>query len=260
MIEKYTHQFKVSTVVLSFMVFFLFSQSVTAVEKVLLYAAASTSSAMTEIINQFNQSTAEIKVKVSFASSSTLAKQIDAGAPAHIYISANPKWMDYLQQRKLIVNNSRQNLLKNKIVLVATKGKPLRVEMNKNFNLANVLDGKLCLGDPRHVPAGIYAKQALTTLGWWQQIKHNIVGTKDVRAALAFTEQAECSAAIVYSTDAKSSKKTRLIAEFPENSHSPVVYPAALLGLATTSASTFLKYLTSPQAIAIFDKYGFNTK
>jgi molybdate transport system substrate-binding protein len=233
---------------------------VAAAEKVLLYAAASTSSAITEIISQFQQVSPEIKVQVSFASSSTLAKQIEAGAPAQLYMSANPEWMDYLQARGVIINASRQNLLSNKIVLITPKGMSMVVEMNKEFDFAGKLQGKLCLGDPAHVPAGIYAKQALIALGWWQQLKFNVVGTKDVRAALAFVERGECAAGIVYASDADISKQVELIAEFPSDRHRSIVYPVAMVVPATEAAGTFLNYLSSPAAMVIFKKYGFSSQ
>lgn len=241
------------------MIFFLIMQPVGAAEKILVYAAASTSNAITEIIKRYNQQNSEIKVKVSFASSSTLAKQIEAGAPAHLYISANPKWMDYLQEQALIINNSRSNLLSNKIVMVAPFGKGFKVELKRDYHLSEKLKGKLCLGDPSHVPVGIYAKQALVSLDWWNTVKKNVVGTKDVRAALTFIERGECAAGIIYSTDAKSSKKIEVLSEFPADSHSPIVYPVAVLVSAPDSVHDFLDFLNSSQAKTIFEKYGFST-
>jgi molybdate transport system substrate-binding protein len=235
------------------------AQPVTAVEKLLVYAAASTSNAISEIIDHYNEVTSSIQVKASFASSSTLAKQIEAGAPVHIYISANPTWMDFLQERNLIISESRLNLLSNKLVLVTPLGKGFAVEMQKDFDLAGELKGKLCLGDPGHVPAGIYAKQALTSLGWWDKVKPSVVGTKDVRATLALVERGECAAGIIYSTDASSSKKIELLDELPADSHNPVVYPVATLVSAPDSAQVFLNFLSTSQAKAIFEKHGFNT-
>jgi len=245
---------------ISSFIFFLLSHPVNATETVLLYAAASTSHAITEVINQFNQTTTDIKVKVSFASSSTLAKQIEAGAPAHLYLSANPNWMDYLQQRQLIVNQSRKNLLTNKIVLVAPKGKPIVVKMQNNFDFSKQIKGKLCLGDTDHVPAGIYAKQALISLGWWNQVKSKVVGSKDARATLALIERGECVAGIVYATDASASNKIDFIAKFPKNTHNAIVYPVAALEPATHAAITFINYLSTPDTAEIFNKYGFNTQ
>lgn len=237
----------------------LTSQPTFAVEKILIYAAASTSNAVSEIIEQYNKQNPTIQAKVSFASSSMLAKQIEAGAPAHIYISANPKWMDYLQEQQLIINESRLNILSNKLVLIVPKGKYFDIAMDKKTGLAEKLDGKLCLGDTSHVPAGLYAKQALTSLGWWDMIKPSLVGTKDVRAALTLVERGECVAGIVYSTDANASTKIDLITEFPADSHNPIVYPVAVLVSAPDSAHIFLNYLSTPQVKTIFKKYGFTT-
>ena len=235
------------------------AQPVTAVEKLLVYAAASTGNAISEIIDHYNKATPSVQIKASFASSSTLAKQIEAGAPVHIYISANPKWMDFLQENNLINNKSRLNLLSNKLVMVTPLGKGFAMEMHKYFDLAGKLKGKLCLGDPDHVPAGIYAKQALTSMGWWDKVKPSVVATKDVRAVLALVERGECATGIVYSTDASSSKKIELLAELPANSHNPVVYPVATLVSAPNSAHVFLNFLGTSQARAIFEKHGFDT-
>ncbi len=226
-------------------------------ESLLLYAAASTSNAFSEIIKKFNSSQNSIKVKASFASSSTLAKQIQAGAPAHLFISANPKWMDFLEQQKLIIPETRSNLLHNKIVLITPSSKPIQVSMTKDFDFDKQLHGRLCLGDPDHVPAGIYAKQAFKSLGWWKVLKPKLVGTVDVRAALALVEQGECHAGVVYSTDAIASKKVNVIAEFPDKTHEPIVYPMARTIASSDSISTFIDFLQSPQSQDIFKKYGF---
>lgn len=247
----------ISHVLKLFFICLLCSQPAVAVENILLYAAASTSNAMTEITDLFNKETPDIKVKVSYASSSTLAKQIEAGAPAHIYISANPKWMDYLQQRKLIINESRQDLLYNKIVLIAPLESLMTVDMNNKDDFSENLKGKLCLGDPSHVPAGIYAKQALVSKGWWDKVKTKVVGMMDVRAALVFVERGECDAGIVYATDANASKKIKILAEFSMDTHQPIIYPISELVSASNSANVFLKYLSSSKAQSIFKKYGF---
>ncbi len=226
-------------------------------ESLLLYAAASTSNAFSDIIKKFNTSQNAIKVKASFASSSTLAKQIQAGAPAHLFISANPKWMDFLEQQKLIIPETRINLLHNKIVLIAPASRPIQVIMSKNFDLAKQLHGRLCLGDPDHVPAGIYARQAFKSLGWWEAVKSRLVGTVDVRAALALVEHGECAAGVVYATDAISSKKVDIIAEFPDKTHEPIVYPMAKIAASPDSTSAFIQFLQTPQSQDIFKKYGF---
>jgi len=233
------------------------AQAVFSSETLLLYAAASTYNPISEIIGQFNNLQKEIKVKASFASSSTLAKQIQAGAPAHLFISANPKWMDFLERQNLIAPGSRTNLLRNKIVLISPASKPLTVKMEKQYDFAGQFDGKLCMGDPDHVPAGIYAKQGLSFFNWWDDIKPKVVGTKDVRAALTLVERGECSAGIVYTTDASASQKVKIIAEFPSKSHDPVVYPIARLTNSPDSTATFITFVKTPISQKIFEQYGF---
>ncbi len=235
----------------------LVSHTAFSAEQLLVYAAASTHNAVSDIIKQFNNEQYQITVKASFASTSILAKQIEAGAPANIFLSANPKWMDYLQSQKLIIPESRFNLLQNTIVLITPSEKKFAVKMNKRFEIAKQFNGKLCLGDPTHVPAGIYAKQALTYLGWWDQLKTKIVGTKDVSAALVLTERGECAAGIVYATDASVSKKVSIITEFPAKSHEPILYPVARVAPDSASAKQFMTYLKSPAAKGIFKSYGF---
>lgn len=231
--------------------------SISVADKVLVYAAASTTNAVNEAIKSYHLKHPETQIKVSFASSSTLAKQIEMGAPAHIYISANPTWMDYLQKKDFIKNKSRTNLLSNQLVLISPKGKRFEVEMTAGFNFSEKIKGKICLGDPDHVPVGIYAKQAMVSLGWWEQIKTQVVGNKDVRAALVLVELGECAAGIVYSTDTKVSDKIDLIARFPAENHAPIVYPIAALNTASKSALDFLNYLKSPEASSLFNKHGF---
>jgi len=236
---------------------FLMVQTVAAEEKVVLYAASSTGSAIRDVVAQFQRIVPDIKVKVSFAASSTLAKQIEAGAPAQLYVAANPAWMDYLQVRGLIDAATRQNLLSNRLVLIAPNGSDIKVKMQSSFDFAGRLQGRLCLGEPAHVPAGIYAKQALQALGWWPSLQSNIVAAKDVRAALVFVARGECAAGVVYASDAGASKQVSLLAEFPVGSHSAIIYPVAAIAPASEAAIRLLNYLRSPQAAAIFRKYGF---
>lgn len=251
------NEFKIVGLVLSFLLA-VQSATVSAVETVMVYAATSTFNALSDIIKEYNELNTDIIVKVSFASSSTLAKQIEAGAPAQIFISANPKWMDYLQQQNLLIPETRTNLLHNKIVLISPIAYSIKVKMNQDFNFANQLKGKLCLGDPNHVPAGIYAKQGLVTLNWWNNLKRDIVGTKDVRAALVLVEMGECAAGIVYATDAKASDKVQVIAEFPSKTHEPIVYPLARVAGSSDIANDFMAYLKSKESRKVFKRYGFN--
>lgn len=226
-------------------------------EKLIVFAAASLTNALSEISANYEKETG-IKISHSFASSSTLAKQIENGAPADLFISADLKWMNYLQDKSLIIKSSRKNLLGNQLVLISPKGKTFEVRFDKSFDLSKSFDGRLCTGDVEYVPVGIYAKEALTNLGWWKDIKSRIVGAQDVRGALNFVERGECNCGIVYQTDANISTKSELIGVFPEQSHSPILYPVATTN--TKNATVlYLTYLQSPAALGIFKKYGFNT-
>ena len=235
----------------------LITFSAIADEKLTVFAAASLTNALTEVDAQYEKVTG-IKVIHSFAASSALAKQIENGAPADVYISADLKWMNYLQDKSLINKTTRKNLLGNTLVLIVPKGKSFDVKFDNNFDLSKAFDGRLCTGDVESVPIGIYAKEALANLGWWKDIKSRIVGTQDVRGALAFVERGECLAGIVYETDAKVSSKVDLIGVFPETSHSPVVYPIATIASSKNMTQSYLTYLQSPDALNVFKKYGFN--
>lgn len=234
----------------------LMSAASYAEDKITVYAAASLSNALSEVSAQYTAA----RVVHSFAASSALAKQIESGAPADIFISADTKWMDYLQGKKLINSASRKNLLANKLVLIAPKDRGFKVNLDASFDLAKAFSGKLCTGDTDAVPVGIYAKQALSYLNWWPAIKTRVVGAQDVRAALVFVERGECAAGIVYATDAKVSSKVEIVATFPQVSHVPIVYPAALLvnsNNANKLANDYLNYLQSAAASTIFKQYGF---
>ncbi len=229
---------------------------------VVVFAAASTTNAITEIGTLFSARGLG-RIKPSFASSSTLAKQIANGAPAHIFLSANEKWMDFLEEEDLLAKGSRFDLLSNQIVLVAPEKSPLaRITVKPEMPLAAMLaDGRLAIGDPDHVPAGIYGKQALQNLGLWESIKDRLAPMKDVRAALVLTERGETPLGLVYATDAAISKKVRVIGIFPTDSHSPIVYPVALVaGHQTPQADRFIVFLGSPEAGAVFEKYGFRLR
>lgn len=221
---------------------------------VMVYASASLTDAIKEVSSLW-QSTRKDTIKSSFASSSTLAKQIGAGAPADIFVSADIKWMDYLASRQLIIPSSRRNLLGNALVMIAPASEPRKIAMTKGK--APAVTGRLCMGAPTSVPAGIYGKQALTNLGWWSALEKNIVGTEDVRTALAFVERGECPLGIVYETDAKTSTKVMVAGRFPPGVHDPVVYPFALLPNASPVAREFFIYLIGPEAQKVFVRHGF---
>lgn len=233
------------------------SHATRAEEPVRVFAAASLTNALNEIGAQW-QKAGHPQPSLTYAASSALAKQVEAGAPADVFASADLKWMDYLDERKKIDPATRVNLLGNTLVLIVPKGRGFPVEMQKGFDLAKAYEGKLCTGEPGVVPVGIYARQSLETLGWWAALQGRIVGTDDVRTALAFVERGECPLGIVYATDAAISSKVEVLATFPESTHKPIVYPFALVQGARAEAAGFLDHVkTSPDAARVFQQYGF---
>lgn len=220
-------------------------------------AAASLTDVMTELSRAYEKTHAGIVIKTSFAGSSTLAKQIENGAPADIFISADKDWADYLEQRNLLNKNTRVDLLLNELVLIAPLGRGPVITIAPDVDLLASFSGKLCTGDTASVPVGKYAKQALTYYGWWSGIQPRLVGTEDVRTALAFVERGECALGIVYKTDALMSKKVSVVATFPAESHLPIVYPGGLTKSATAEARAFWQFLQSPVAADVFVRYGF---
>jgi molybdate transport system substrate-binding protein len=233
-----------------------------AAEDVTVYAAASLTDALNDIGKLFAEQKSGALV-TSYLSSSTLAKQIESGAPANVFISADEKWMDYLQDKKLIDQATRYDMVGNELVLIVPADSSLgQVNMTPDFKLAELLaGGKLAMGDPDHVPAGIYGKAALEKLGVWNSVQGSVARLNDVRAALALVERGEASMGIVYATDAAITKKVKVIGIFPQDSHPPVLYPAALVtGNETPAARSFLEFLKSPQAKAVFERYGFSVR
>ncbi|GIU08633.1 molybdate ABC transporter substrate-binding protein [Shewanella glacialipiscicola] len=228
-------------------------------EQVTVFAAASLTNALNEIGQQYEK---EHKTKVifSFASSSTLAKQVTNGAPADLFISANQKWMDYLIEAKAVDVSSRKTLLKNTLVLIAEKDSPItEVTLNSDWDIKAALQGnRMAVGDPDHVPAGQYAKQALESLNLWKTAEPLLARANNVRAALALVEQGEAPFGIVYATDAKVTQKVKIVATFPATSYSPIEYPIALVKQeSTASAKAFNEYLQGTSAKNVFEKYGF---
>jgi len=223
-----------------------------------LFAAASMTDAMTEAAQAYTAA-GGAEVKLVFGASSTLAKQIDNGGPADIFVSADTKWMDYLDDRDDIVDDSRFNLAGNALVLIAPKDSTLQVVLAPNGDLAGALGtGKLAMGDPEHVPAGRYGKAALEHLGLWSTVQGSTVFTADVREALNFVDRGEAAAGIVYATDAAISPNVRTVATFPADSHDPIVYPIALIeGHDQGMAEAFLDFIASDAGAAILRKHGF---
>jgi len=225
---------------------------------VTVFAAASLKNALDDVAKNYERDRG-VKIVASYAASSALAKQIEQGAPADLFISADLDWMDYLEARKQIRPESRKNLLRNRLVLIAAVDRKAKVDIGPNFPLAALLGGeRLAMANPASVPAGKYGQASLETLGVWKDVQPKVAPAESVRAALALVSRGETPFGIVYRTDALTDKKVRIVGEFPDNTHPPIVYPAALIaGNINPAAMDFLSYLSSSTARAVFDKYGF---
>lgn len=223
-----------------------------------VYAAASLTEVMQTIATDWEQATGT-HIKLSFAASSALAKQIEAGAQAGVFMSADARWMDYLDTRGYLVANSRVDLLGNELVLITPAENPAQVQLESGFDLAGLLgDGRLATGDPAHVPVGLYAEAALKTLGVWSIAEPRLVRVDSVRAALVLVERGEVPAGIVYATDAAVTSKVHIAARFPASTHPLIVYPLALIsGFDTPAARAFYLHLTGRGARRVFDRFGF---
>jgi molybdate transport system substrate-binding protein len=231
-------------------------------QQLTVFAAASLTDAMKDVSAQWVR-VGHQPLRMSFGSSSTLARQIEQGAPADLFASADEKWMDYLADRKLIAADTRKDLLGNDLVLVVSAEKPQRVTIGPGFDLLGMLgpNGRVATGDPAHVPVGIYAEQALRKLGIWDAVSTHLARTEDVRAALLLVERGEAPAGIVYATDAAVSKGVTVAGVFPADSHDPVSYPFALTKAGDTpEARALMAFLAGPQARAIFVARGFKVE
>jgi len=228
-------------------------------QAILVYGAASLANVLDEL-SQVYTARSHVPVKGSYAATSLLAKQIESGAPADVFFSADTEWADFLDQRGLLQRGTRRNLLANRLVLIAPTGSRVQVRIVPHFDLAGALGGgKLATGDPDSVPVGKYAQAALTTLGVWNQLAGNLVRAENVRAALAFVDRGEASLGIVYQTDAQADPRVRVVAVFPQDSHPPITYPVALTANAQPAAAQYLAFLESSDGAKIFRKYGFQT-
>jgi molybdate transport system substrate-binding protein len=225
---------------------------------ILVFGAASLKDALDDIDAQYLRQSGK-KVVVSYAASSALAKQIEAGAPADVFISADLDWMDYLAARKLIKPETRTNLLGNTLVLIAPASSPLKLTIAPNFPLAQTLGNeRLALADPRAVPAGKYAAAALEKLGVWSSVAGKIAAAENVRATLLLVARGEAPLGIVYATDALADKSVKIVGEFPADSHPPVIYPiAAVAGSSNPAVAPYVDYLQGPGARTAFEKQGF---
>ena len=226
-------------------------------KSVLVFGAASLTDVLDELGKAFTAKT-QVPVKSSLAASSALAKQIEAGAPADVFFSADLEWMDYLEQRKLLRPGSRHDVVLNRLVLIAPADSKVSVKIAPGFDLMKALgDGKLVTGDPDSVPVGKYAHTALEKLGVWDRVSSHLVRAENVRSALAFVARGEAPLGIVYQTDALAEKRVRIVDVFPEDSHPPVTYPIALTTHAGPEAQRFEDFVVSDAARSIFSKYGF---
>lgn len=226
---------------------------------VLVFAASSTTNAIEEVNALFNRAGPRRAV-AAFGSSGMLARQIENGAPAHILVSANRPWIDYLVKRRLLADRARAVLFTNRLALIAPAGSALDIEIAPGFPLARKLgDGWLAIADPGHTPAGSYAKAALVSLGVWSKVARRTARGLNVREALARVERGEAAAGIVYRTDAMLTAKVRLVALFPADLHPPIFYEAArIAGRDTPAARRYFAFLTSPTAKTVFRRFGFS--
>jgi len=224
----------------------------------IVLAAASLKDALDEAVRTFDTNTGQ-NTKVSYGASSALARQIERGAPADLFLSADVEWMDYLAERKLLRTETRVDLLSNRLVLIAPAASAVTMQIAPGFPLAAALGkGRLAMADPDYVPAGKYGRAALQSLGVWTSASGKIAPSENVRAALALVAREEAPLGIVYRTDALAERRVRIVAEFPATSHPRIVYPAALTAVSQSAgASRLLDFLQSPAARAIWIRHGF---
>jgi molybdate transport system substrate-binding protein len=227
-------------------------------KSITVFAAASMKNALDDADAAFSRQSG-LKVVASYDASSALIKQIEAGAPADVFVSADLNWMDYGAEKKLINKDTRVNLLGNTLVLIAPKDSKIgNVRIGPGFDLATLAgDGRIATGDVKAVPAGIYAKEALEKLGIWSAVEPKMAMTSNVRAALILVARGEAPLGIVYSTDAKVEPGVKIVGTFPEDSHPPIVYPVAATRHAKPDTAAYIAFLRSPAARAIFERYGF---
>jgi len=222
-----------------------------------ILAAASLKDALDEVAVSYRQEKRS-QVVIAYGASSALARQIENGAPADLFISADLDWMDYVEKKALLAPGTRRNLLGNRLVLIAPAKQPLKLVPAPGFPIAKALgNGRIALADPQSVPAGKYAKAAFEKLGVWDHVAGRVAAAENVRAALALVARGETPLGVVYQTDASAERGVMVAGVFPADSHPPIVYPVAALKTAKAPARPFLEFLSQPQARAIFEKHGF---
>ncbi|MGH8258722.1 MAG: molybdate ABC transporter substrate-binding protein, partial [Steroidobacteraceae bacterium] len=224
----------------------------------LVFAAASLTDALGAIGPVYTRETGEA-VTFAFAASSTLARQIEAGAQADVFFSADVDWMDFLQSRRLIAADTRRDIVGNRLALIAPAGSHIELTIRRGFDLAGALgaSGRLAIAEPAAVPAGRYASDALHALGVWRSVAGRLIPAENVRAALEYVARGEAPLGIVYETDALIEPQVRVVGLFPPGSHPPIEYPAAAVSSAPPTAAGFVRFLAGARAQDIFHKYGF---
>jgi molybdate transport system substrate-binding protein len=227
-------------------------------QDILVFGAASLKNALDDADARYQRKTGG-KIVVSYGASSTLAKQIESGAPADIFISADLDWMDYVAQRKLIKPDTRSNFLGNKLVLIAAADSNVVLTIGPNFPLAQALgSGRLAMADPAFVPAGKYGKASLEALGVWASVSEKIAPAQDVRTALAYVSRGEAPLGIVYQTDAAADKRVKIVGVFPASTHPPIIYPIAVTAVSNNpGVVAYIGFLKSSEARSAFENQGF---
>lgn len=227
-------------------------------KSIVVFAAASLTDVLGEIDKAYTAKTG-VEVKASFAASSALARQIENGAQAAVFFSADEEWMNYLAQRNLLQPKSRADVVGNRLVMIAPVDSTAKVNIKKGFSVSKELGetGRLATGDPDSVPVGKYAQAALTNLGAWDAINPKLVRAENVRSALAYVARGEAPLGIVYETDAMAEKRVKIVGTFPADSHPPIRYPIATTTAATGDAVKYVEFVRSKESAAVFRKYGF---
>lgn len=230
-------------------------------DNVTIFAAASLQNAIDEVKVAYDATGNKDTIDALYDSSSNLARQIEQGAPVDIFISANQSWMDYLQEKSLIDNSTRTNIVKNELALITYKDNVADYKVDfpsPEFWAEALANTRIALGDPDHVPAGLYAKESFEKLGVWNTVEPKVAPAQNVRAALMLVEVKEADLGVVYSSDASISEKVKTVTVFPEDLHAPIEYPIAIMkDKSSAPVNGFYDYLLSPESAAIFKKYGF---
>ncbi len=226
-------------------------------ERVLVFAASSMTTALDQIAQSYQEQTGRT-VTLSYASSSALARQLAYGAPADIYISANEKWMDYAVDQAVIDVNTLSPWVSNALVVVSARQALTQIKLDSASLIHAIGNARMAIANPAHVPAGIYAKESLENLQLWSALAEKLAYSNSVRAALALVERKEAPIGIVYRSDAVASKAVHVVAEVPDASHVPIIFPKAMTQEASGAAAHFFEFLSTDDAHKILEEQGFN--